>query len=137
MAEITVGVDLPLGAIVATARVDVCVRVLSNGFAKLSEPADPGKVWVVDRLGQEHRDAYRMNSDPYGDYSEERWIWLLSRVGRVDPPIEATGRRGVWMLPLEVRAQLEALTVHDVSLLRTAGVLYASPRLREIAALPH
>ena len=38
------GMDLPLGVIVATARVDGCVRVLSNGFARLSEPADPGKV---------------------------------------------------------------------------------------------
>ena len=59
-------VDLPLGVIVATARVDGCVRVLSNGFARLSEPADPGKVWVVDRFGQEHKDAHRMNSSLRG-----------------------------------------------------------------------
>ena len=59
------GMDIPLGVIVAIARVDGCVRVLSNGFARLSEPADPGKVWGVDRFGQEHRDAHRMNSDPY------------------------------------------------------------------------
>ena len=39
-------------------------------LSELSEPADPGKVWVVDRLGQEYRDAHRMNSDAYGDYSE-------------------------------------------------------------------
>ena len=52
------GVDLPLGVIVATARVDSCVRALSNGFARLSERADLGKVWVVDRFGQEHKDAY-------------------------------------------------------------------------------
>ena len=103
--------DLPLGVIVATARVDGCVRVLSNGFARLSEPADPGKVWVVDRFGQEHRDAHRMASDPYGDYSEGRWIWLLSRVRPVELPIEARGRRGVWRLPHDVRAQLGALAV--------------------------
>ena len=52
------GVDLPLGVIVATARVDGCVRALSNGFARLSESACPGKVWVVDRYGQERKDAY-------------------------------------------------------------------------------
>ena len=111
VAEALAGMDLPLGVIVATARVDGCVRVLSNGFAKLSEPADPGKVWVVDRFGQEHRDAYRMNSDPYGDYSEGRWIWLLSRVRTVEPPIEARGRRDVWTLPRDVRAQLGAPAV--------------------------
>ena len=99
------GADLPLGVIVATARVDGCVRVLSSGFARLSEPADPGKVWDVDRFGQEHRDAYRMNSDPYGDYSEGRWIWLLSRVRPVEPPIEARGNQGVWILPQDVRVQ--------------------------------
>ena len=111
VAEAVAGVNLPLRAIVATARVDGCVRVLSNGFAKLSEPADPGKVWVVDRFGQEHRDAYRMDSDPYGDYSEGRWIWLLSRVRRVEPPIEATGRRGIWTLPHDVHTRLEAFAV--------------------------
>ena len=94
VAEAVADIDLPLGAIVATARVDGCARVLSDGFAKLSEPADPGKVWVVDRFGQEYMDAYRMDSDPYGDYSEGRWVWLLSRVRRVEPPVEATGRRG-------------------------------------------
>ena len=86
-----------------------CARVLSNGFAKLSEPADPGNVWVVDRLGQEHRDAYQMNSELYGDYSEGRWIWLLSCVRPVEPPIEAVGRRGVWTLPPHVQARLEPL----------------------------
>ena len=107
VANAMAGRDLPLGAIVATARVDGCVRVLSNGFAKMSEPADPGRVRVVDRFGQEHRDAYQMVSDPYGDYSEGRWIWLLSRVRPVKPPIEATGNRGVWTPPSQVQARLK------------------------------
>ena len=107
VAETAGGVDLPLGVVVATARVDGCVRVLSNGFARMSEPADPGRVWVVDRSGQEHREAYQMDSDPYGDYSEGRWIWLLSRVKAVEPPIEARGRQGVWTLPPQVRARLK------------------------------
>ena len=111
VAEAVAGMDIPLDVIVATARVDGCVRILSNGFAKLSEPAAPGKLWVVDRFGQERRDAHRMNSDPYGDYSEGRWIWLLSRVRPVELPIEATGRRGVWTLPHDIRAQLGAPAV--------------------------
>ncbi len=98
--------ELPLGAIVATARLDRCVRVLSAGFASLEVKADPGKVWVVDRFGQERRDAYRMDSDPYGDYSEGRWIWLLSGVRRVNPPIEAKGRRGIWELPHDIALRL-------------------------------
>lgn len=51
VAEAVADVNLPLGAVIATARVDGCVRILSNRFAELSEPADPAKVWVVDRLG--------------------------------------------------------------------------------------
>ena len=102
------GRNLPLGVIVATARVDGCVRVLSAGFASISEPADPGRVWVVNRFGQEHRDARRMNSDPYyGDDSEGRWIWLLSRVRPVEPPIEAKGSQGVGTLPPHIHALLE------------------------------
>ena len=107
VAEAVNGRDLPLGVIVATARVDGCVRVLSNGFARMSEPADPGKVWVVDRSGQEHRDAYQMDSDPYGDYSEGRWIWLMSRIRAVEAPVEARGRQGVWTLPPHVQARLK------------------------------
>ncbi len=110
VAETVPGMELPLGAVVATARVDGCVRALSAGFTKLSEPIHPGKVWAVDRSGQERRDAYQMKSDPYGDYSEGRWIWLLSRVRPVEPPIEARGNRGVWTLPPQVRAQLELPT---------------------------
>ncbi len=53
VAEAVAGMDIPLGVIVATARVDGCVRVLSNGFARLSEPADAGKVWVANRFRQE------------------------------------------------------------------------------------
>ena len=107
VAEAVNGRDFPLGVIVATARVDGCVRGLSNGFARMSEPADSGKVWVVDRFSQEHRDAFQMDSDPYGDYSEGRWIWVLSLVRAVEPPIEATGRQGVWTLPPQVRARLK------------------------------
>ena len=102
VAETVASVELPLGVIVATARVERCVRVLSDGFAGLEVKANPGKVWVVDRFGHEHRDTYRMDSDPYGDYYEGRWICLLSGVRRLNPPIEATGRRGMWELPHDV-----------------------------------
>ena len=108
--RVTGRMELPLGAVVATARLDGCVRVLSGGFASFAERADPGMVWVVDRFGLEDRDAYRMYSDPYGDYSEGRFVWLLSEIRRVEPPIEATGRQGIWKLPIQVETRVAALS---------------------------
>ena len=67
-------------------------------------------VWVVDRFGLEDRDDYRMYSDPYGDYSEGRFVWLLSEIRRVEPPIEATGRQGIWKLPIQVETRVAALS---------------------------
>ena len=106
VAEIAGRLELPLGAIVATARLKRCARVLSAGFASLDVRADPGKVWVLDRFGMEGTDACRMKSDPYGDYTEGRWIWELSGVWLVNPPIEARGRRGIWELPQDIALQL-------------------------------
>ncbi len=104
--EIASQLELPLGAIVATARLERCVRVLSAGFTGLEVRADTRKVWVVDRFGREDRDAYLIDSDPYGEYSEGRWIWMLSGVRRVNPPIEARGRRGMWKLPHDIALRL-------------------------------
>ena len=137
--DIASGLEFPLGAIVATARLDGCVRVLSGGFASLEVKADPGRVWVVDRSGEERSDAYRMDSDPYGGYSEGRWIWLLSGVRPVNPPIEARGRQGMWKLPLSLsdpntsvhssNGRLIVTRTEPLSLIATVkgGVAGASP----------
>ena len=34
--------------------------------------------------------------DPHGDFSVGRWLWLLTDVERVDPPIPARGYQKVW-----------------------------------------
>ena len=103
------GEELPLGAIVATAQIDGCAMVLSDGFTSLPKRLGVGEVWVIDRNSLDPRDAYLMDSDPYGDYSDGRWIWLLSGVTSLTLRIEVKGRQGVWTLPPSVQVRLEAL----------------------------
>ena len=88
---------LPLGAIVATARLDGCARIISAGFAGIDEvDAEPGRVWVLEPDGLEQRDAYQIRREPYGDFREGRYVWLLSDVMRVSPPVPARGYMGFW-----------------------------------------
>jgi activating signal cointegrator 1 len=33
---------------------------------------------------------------PYGDFSEGRYAWILDDITACDPPVEASGRQGLW-----------------------------------------
>ena len=78
--------DLPRKAIVATAVLEGAGQVLGH---------------INYRHGA-HR-AHLSNDqlhriDPYGDYSEGRWIWILRDIRPV-PPYPIPGRQGLWRLP--------------------------------------
>ena len=106
------GLDMPVGAVVATALVDSCAQVLSRGYhPALGRDADPGQVWVLGRHGREDRDAYQVRTDPYGDFTELRWIWFLSDVRVVDPPVEVRGYQGLWRLHEDVESLVRKLEV--------------------------
>ena len=92
---------MPMGAIVATARLIECMQVMSepdrrglvscHGFGEFSEGEDYDATIVAD---------------PYGDFFPGRWLWVFQDVRPVSP-VEATGRQGVWYLPRQLAETLE------------------------------
>ncbi len=96
----SLSLPMPLGAVVATARIDGCSRVLSRGYHPIiGAEADPGKVWVLDRYADESKDTRQLDTDPHGDYSELRWIWRLSDIKTLENPVGVRGFQTIWTLP--------------------------------------
>jgi hypothetical protein len=77
--------SLPLGAVVAT--------------CELVDVVPTGRVLFGDSY--EWKDARRTlvlpeSERPYGDYSPDRFVWLLDNVAPVDPPAPVRGRQQLW-----------------------------------------
>ena len=70
------------GCVVATARLAACgqVNYVQKGQAYYVYPSTPGQVAI----------------DVYGDFSRGRYLWILDEIQRLDPPVPARGRQGVW-----------------------------------------
>ena len=87
--------NLPLGAVVATARLRYCGQVteeesshpLIHGKAKCAVKARG--VWYHDFVDHQRHDGL-------GDYSLGRWVWFLGDVQRILPVIPARGYQGFW-----------------------------------------
>ena len=73
--------ELPRGAMVATALLSGAhqVREIEDGRAVLA------------------RTNRTVPTDPHGDYSPGRWLWMLSDVMSINPPVEASGRGPIWI----------------------------------------
>lgn len=63
---------LPLGAIVAICDLEDCFKI------------DPGPLLISDQ------------EKAFGDYIPGRFMWMLGSVKRVNPPIPAKGKQGLW-----------------------------------------
>lgn len=86
--SVVLGVDIPPGAVVAAARLAACSQAVNRGYHPiLGVEADPGRVRALDHEGDERRDAYKLETDDYGDSSEMRWVWRLSDVRAVEPSV--------------------------------------------------
>lgn len=82
--------EVPLGAVVATARVVIVGRV-----TRAPDPTDPEYGHYA--LCQTPDGApFHILDDGLGDYSERHWVWLFDDVEAFDDPIAARGRRGLW-----------------------------------------
>lgn len=73
--------ELPKGAMVATALLKSAHRVLGikEGRAHLAG---------TNRT---------VSTDPHGDYSPGRWLWILEDVMPINPPVETSGRGPLWV----------------------------------------
>ena len=91
---------MPMGAVVATARLIECMQVVSG-------PESSGLVECrgFGELGDELEYDATIATDPYGDFSMGRWLWVFQNLRRVQP-IPINGRQGVWTLPTTVVSEL-------------------------------
>lgn len=71
--------DLPLGAVVCTA---ILRGAYQMGVAKRVPGSAP--------LGNSFK------VDEFGDYTPGRWVWWLTDIERVEPPIPIRGMQGFW-----------------------------------------
>ena len=92
--------SMPMGAVVATARLIECMQVVS-------EPDSAGIVNCrgFGELDDEPECEATITVDPYGDLSMGRWLWVFRDLRRVEP-VSINGRQGIWTLPDEVVAGL-------------------------------
>lgn len=81
--------DLPLGAIVCTARLIAayqcgpavsCQAVRIVGYRGSKKGTAPAELLV----------------DEFGDYALGRWAWALDTISRFSDPVPALGRQGLW-----------------------------------------
>jgi hypothetical protein len=85
---------IPTGMVVATARlVDVVPTQgrASNRLRYVGLPIQGG--WEATPFG-----FYSASTDewPFGDFSPDRWAWLLADVEPLPAPVAAKGARGLW-----------------------------------------
>ena len=81
--------ELPLGAIVCTARLAgayQCGRLTAEGRIAIIGGIYDSKSLPLNTI----------ECDEFGDYSEGRWAWWLTDIERLDPPIPASGKQGIW-----------------------------------------
>ena len=79
---------VPYGSVVATATLAEALQVVS---------VFDGQVWTAHMgpASNEHR-SKAIKTDPHGDFSLGRWLWMLQDIERVDPPVPARGFQGWW-----------------------------------------
>ncbi|MDR3438990.1 hypothetical protein [Telmatospirillum sp.] len=80
-------VDMPRGAV-------VCTAVLAAAY-RCGAVDNTGKVFVTRWLPG-NSDPLFIQSDPFGNYSPNRWAWLLKDVQPLAAPAPARGKQGWW-----------------------------------------
>jgi hypothetical protein len=92
--------DLPLGSIIAVARLDFVGPIENHG----------PDGWHIDRHDERGRYiGHRLVSDQeraFGNYDEGRFGWVFTSVARLPEPIPCRGALGLWDVPPEIEAEV-------------------------------
>lgn len=88
----------PLGAVVATCTLLGVVPVEEIAWWTEDWTPDQATWWQCPPLEANGcgRVIVRADQRPYGDYAAGRFAWLLADVRRLDQPVPAKGRQGLW-----------------------------------------
>lgn len=86
---------LPIGCVVATARLDAAFQLGEQALGTVK----PGAVVVRRLVSRPVPECFTVRYDDFGDYEPGRWAWLLTDVKPLNPPAEAKGRQGFFNLP--------------------------------------
>ncbi len=101
--------DLPRGAIVAVCDVVDCVPTTNVG-----KPGGPLTTW-------RHGANWWLLTDQeraFGDYSEDRFVWLLANIRALPEPISCKGALGLWHVDAAVEA---AIASQPIRVVRVGG----------------
>lgn len=106
---------LPLGAVVATARLAACCPIggpysFSTGLVEGERSPTAGTDVIVDHgssfLGSrlildrwDDRNEIIDDQLPYGDFTPGRWAWMLEDVEPRRKPLPWKGQQGIWNIP--------------------------------------
>jgi hypothetical protein len=77
---------LPRGAIIGTVEIIGCLLIVTNDELNEIAYLDNGKQWVEVGGNEYH----------YGDYTPDRYAWMLTNPVIFDKPIPAKGSQGFW-----------------------------------------
>jgi len=92
------GDELPLGAIVAVCELSN-VLMIANG---------PKGTYLFGHLGSNDFQSVAEPELSFGDYAPGRYAWILANIRRLDVPIPCRGAQGLFDVPRDVLAQIEA-----------------------------
>jgi hypothetical protein len=83
---------LPLGAVVAVATLVDVVPIVADGMG-IQQWSDGRLIWI---RGGDLEDVDLTDQAPWGDFSPGRFAHFLDDVRKLDEPIPARGRQGLW-----------------------------------------
>ena len=94
--------SMPMGAVVATAKLIECMQVMSD-------PESSGLVICrgFGEIGEGTEYEATIATDPYGDFSVGRWLWVFQDLHRVKL-ISINGRQGGRTLPTWIAAEFSS-----------------------------
>ena len=98
--------DLPLGAIVAVAQLTKVQPMVDA-----DNTGDDRGYYYRGESDQWDRAPLSQQENSFGVYGADRFAWHLSSVLRLPTPIPCKGSLGLWKVPADVLAQIEAFVL--------------------------
>lgn len=96
-------IDLPLGAVVCTARLVACLP-MADGHTDWTSQRPcltvESSLWVHEHIGQISSSTDVSAQRPYGDFAPGRWAWMLDEITPLPEPVPAVGRQGFFTVEL-------------------------------------